>query len=170
MSPIFLYLQLRRTFPPRTAVFRVYYRLVACGLELCTLLHQPGLLLSIRWVWSGTVHSLALAWHSTQHQMGVAWNYALCCISLAFYSASDGCGLELCTLLHQPGILLSIRWVWSGTVHSLASAWTPTPHQMGVAWNCALCCISLAFYSASEGCGLELCTLLHQPGILLSIR
>jgi hypothetical protein len=180
------------------------------GLELCILLHQPGLLRNIRWMWPGTVHSVASAWPSTQHQMGVAWNYALCCISLAFYSASDGCGqelytllhqpgllltldgcglklstllhqpdllltsdgcgLELCTLLDQPGLLLSIRWMCFGAMHSVASAWTSTQHQMGVAWNCAFCCISLAFYSASDGCGLELCTLLYQSGLLLSIR
>jgi hypothetical protein len=49
----------------------------------------------------------------------VAWSYALCFISLAFYSASDGCGLELCTLLHQPGFLLIIRgfyWAWNNAL------------------------------------------------------
>jgi hypothetical protein len=111
-----------------------------------------GVLLSIRWVWRwpGAMHSASSAWPSTQHQIGVAWSYALCFISLAFYSASDGCGLELCTLLHQPG--------------------PSTQHQMGVAWSYALCFISLAFYSASDGCGPELCTMLHQPDLLLSIR
>ncbi len=42
-------------------------------------------LLQVGGLWPGTLHSVASACPSTQHQMGVAWNYALCCISLAFY-------------------------------------------------------------------------------------
>jgi len=112
-------------------------------------------------VWSGAMHSVSSAWPSTQHQMGVAWNYALCCISLAFYSSSDGCGLgamqsfasawiaahqqrillgiEQCTLICQYGPLLSIRW-WLG--------WTEQPNY---------------------NCGLDLCSVLHQPSYLFSI-
>jgi hypothetical protein len=103
--------------------------------------------------------------------MDVAWNYALCCISLAFYSASDECGLELCTMLHQPGLLLSTRWVWPGTICTmLHQPGLLLSIRMGVDWSYVLCYISLAFYSALDGLGLELFTFLYQPGLLLSIR
>jgi hypothetical protein len=155
MSPIFLYLQLRRIFPPRTAVFRVYYRLVACGLELYTLLHQSGLLLSIRWVWPGTMHSVASAWPSANIRW--VWSGAMHTAASAWPSANIRwvwSGAMHSAASAWPSA--NIRWVWSGAMHSVPPAWPSTQHQMGLALSYALCCISLAFYSASDGCGLEL--------------